>query len=156
MTEIKFKDTISDANYSLVDLDDDTAYGDFSSLTGGDLTISMIPYNVAGENGGVDTRFLPGQISYAPIKLACEYDKRKTTMTDWFIAVKDGDPANMLKNCSINLSYTSKDNKIAATWNLYNVMPIALPGFSVHTFQKTKSIKFKVVLQVERIEIEYP
>jgi len=150
---MKFHDTTS-ANYVLVDIDTGTPYGTFKTLTGGDKKISMISYNVVGENGGIETRFMPGQISYAPIKLTCDYADRVKDITDWFYEARDGLSKAAKRNCNITLNLVSGD--AIAEWTLTNVMPVALPGFSVHAYQRTKSTSFKIVLQAERIDITYP
>jgi len=151
--KFKFYDS-TDASYALTGTGKDALeYGKFGSLTGGDLKISMISYNVIGEKGDVETRWIPGQISYAPIKMSAEYSAEVENLVAWFHKAKDGNVDDMKKKCILTLNNVYGDEQ--ASWTLHNTIPIALPGFSVHTFQKTKSVKFKVVLQAEWIEIDH-
>jgi phage tail-like protein len=146
----------SDKEYDLYDAT--TVFGTFTKLTGGDMSISMIPYNIVGENGGITTKYIPGQISYAPIKLSCAMSDVVSELTDWFNEAVAGNLDDVYKNCSIaqyKKAGTGRTETLVI-WNLINAIPIALPGFSFNAYQKTASTKFKITLQAESIEIEYP
>ena len=155
----------SDKQYDFFDAT--TAYGTFSGLYGGDMKISMTSYNVVGENGGVITKHLPGQITYAPIKLTCSMSDVVKDLTDWFELARIGNFDNLRRNCSIAQYKTKvvKDDdgetvKLRVDqlviWELINAIPIALPGFSYNSYQKTASTSFKVLIQAEEINLIYP
>lgn len=146
----KSYDTI-DASYSLVDMDGPITYGSFSGLAGGDMSVSMISYQTIGENGGVETRYLPGQTAYAPLTLSRTFTPQIDNMLEWYKEVKAGNTEKMKRNCSLTLHLVSGDDLVR--WDLYNVMPISISGLSVTTAQRDVVSSYKVVLQVERIEI---
>lgn len=144
----------SDVSYDLIDAADKKTLGTFSSLYGGDMQISMISYNAVDANGGVTTMYIPGQISYSPIKLVCSMSNVTKDLTDWFQQSADGDIANVRKNCTIIHFDGNGIQKM--TWDLENVIPTALPGFSFNTVKQAASTSFKMMLQAEKIVINYP
>ena len=139
-------------------------YGVFTGLTGGDMTISMISYNTIGKNGGVVTKYLPGQVTYAPIRMTGSMSNEMTAFTDWFEQSVNGNFENLRRHCSIAQWQMEKDGdgkyttrvKQLVVWELINTMPIALPGFSYNSYQKTASTSYKVLIQAEEIIITYP
>lgn len=135
-----------------------THYGIFTSLTGGDMKISMIPYTIVGSNGSPVEKYMPGQISFAPINLACPMSDVVQELTDWFQLAAEGNYDNLRRNCSIaqyskNIIPSPTD---LVVWELINAVPIALPGYSYNAYQGTSSTKFKIAIQAEEIRITYP
>jgi hypothetical protein len=144
----------SDVSYDLIDAADKKTLGTFTSLFGGDMQISMISYNAIDANGGVTTMYIPGQISYAPIKLVCSMNSVTKDLTDWFDQSANGDIVNVKRNCTI-IHFDGEGNQ-KMTWDLENVIPTALPGFSWNTVKQAASTSFKMMLQAEKIVINYP
>lgn len=144
----------SDVTYDLIDTTDKKALGTFTSLYGGDMNISMISYNAIDATGGVTTMYIPGQISYAPIKLVCKMNKVTKDLTDWFQFSELGNLKDAKKNCTIiHFDGTGKE---LMRWELENVIPTALPGFSWNTVKQAASTSFKMMLQAQKIVINYP
>ena len=145
----------SDVSYTLQDTNNNKAdLGTFTSLYGGDMQISMISYNANDANGGVTTMYIPGQISYAPIKLVCKMNQVTKDLTDWFQHSELGNIKDAKKNCTI-IHFDSKGKELMR-WELENVIPTALPGFSYNTVKQAASTSFKLMLQPEKIVINYP
>ena len=149
----------SDKSYNFYDALDGkgTSYGSFSGLYGGDMTISMISYNTIGENGGVLTKYLPGQVTYAPIKLTGTMSDDMAEFEKWFNQAVEGNFKKLRRNCSIaQFKKVAGGTEQLVIWNLINAIPIALPGFSYNSYQRIASTSFKVLLQTEEIDIVYP
>ena len=132
--------------------------GSFTSLTGGDMTISMIPYTVVGVNDGPTEKYLPGQISYAPIRMSTPMSTVGKELTDWFMLAVEGNYKNLRRNCTIGQysKFIVPIPTFLVYWHLENAIPIALPGYSYNSYQGTSSTKFKVAIQAEKITIVYP
>ncbi|MCP4142906.1 MAG: hypothetical protein GY755_21900 [Chloroflexi bacterium] len=148
----------SDKEYRLYDITSTkTSYGVFTKMIGGDMKIDTVAYNVIDPGYNVTTKFIPGQTSFAPFRLECEMSKVVIELYDWFMQAVAGTQTDLRKNCSIE-QYKKGSNgpEPLITWNLLNTIPITLPGFSYHTYQKTESAKFKIMLQAESIEIVFP
>lgn len=155
MSKLRVWDT-TDKHYRFYDAT--TSYGTFTSLTGGDMKISMIPYTVVGVNGSPVEKYLPGQISYAPINMSCPFSNVVMELKDWFQLAAEGNYDNLRRNCSIT-QYTM--NILPApydllTWELINAVPVALPGYSYNSTRGTSSTKFKIAIQAEEIRITFP
>ncbi len=135
-----------------------TTYGTFTKMIGGNMKIDMISYDVMGTDGNVTTKFIPGQISYSPFRLECIMSNVVVELYDWFKLSVEGNMEDLRKNCSI--AQFIKERGVGAKpliiWNLENAIPVALPGFSYHAYQKTESAKFKMEIQAESITIEIP
>jgi len=146
---------LTDKAYTLFDAT--TTYGYFTGFSGGDMSISMIPYTVVGENGSPTEKYLPGQISYAPITLSCPFSDVIKELTDWFEIAATGDyEGALLRNCSIGISERANPKKYLIRWDLINVIPTTMPSFfSYNAYVASGSSKFKLVLQAEEITINY-
>ena len=132
--------------------------GSFTSLTGGDMTLSMIPYTIVGTNGEPVEKYLPGQISFAPIKMSCPMSYVVEEFTDWFALAAEGNYDNLRRNCTIAQysKFIIPFPKHLVYWHLINAVPIALPGYSYNSTRGTSSTKFKIAIQAEEIRIVYP
>ena len=155
----------SDKNYEFYDYGDTSStYGIFTGLTGGDMTVSMVPYNTIGENGGIVTKFLPGQTTFAPIRLSGPQSDTMPTLVAWFNQAVNGNFDNLRRHCSIAQYKMEKDSagdftvrvKQLVVWELIGLMPIAMPGFSYNSYQKTASAAYKFVFQAEEIIVTFP
>lgn len=153
-------DPIVDKNYILYD----APFGkpakrelqQFEYLTGGDMTISMVSYNVMDPNGNVTTKFIPGQTSFAPINLSRPMGSISADLYTWFTDAVAGKLKDVRTNCSIALFDPSNSNKLRVIWDLENVIPTKIPGFSFSTITRTHSSSFKLVIQAENIVVTFP
>jgi len=128
----------------------------FQSMTGGDMTIAMVTYNVMDANGNVTTKFMPGQTSFAPINLSRPMDSISSDLHDWFIEAVQGKVKDARINCSIAMFDPSDAKQLRVIWDLENVVPTAIPGFSLSSVTKTVSTSFKLVIQAENIIVTFP
>lgn len=102
----------------------------FRSLTGGEMSISLIQHNLVFQNGGSTTLFIPGQTNYEPITLSQGVTK-DLAFWDWWTNVTKG------KKCRANATITAyghiteeNGSAAAAKWDLENVWPLAISGFN--------------------------
>jgi hypothetical protein len=132
--------------------------GIFTGFSGGGMSISMIPYTVVSATGSVTEKYIPGQISFAPITLSCAFSDIVPELTEWFELSAAGDyDGALLRNCSIASYPVNDPKKYNIIWNLINVIPTTLPSFfNYNVYTGSSSTKFKLVLQAEEIYIEYP
>ena len=92
----------TDKHYRFYDATTNAHYGNFTSLTGGDMKLSMVSYTIAGASGGTLSKYLPGQISYAPINLSCPMSDVVPELTEWFkLAAQENFDDKLRRNCSI-------------------------------------------------------
>ena len=127
------------------------ALGYFTFMTGGSMTISTISYNVMDVKGYVTTKFMPGQISFAPISLSRPLDNVSQVLYDWFVKAERGILEGLRKDCS--LAKINFKGEFEVIWDLFQAMPVAVPGFSYNSYRGSQSTKFKLTLQVEDIDI---
>ena len=127
----------------------------FTTLLGGDKTISMVAYTSVFPNGGSTERYFPGQISYAPITLYRPLDGKCAPLMKWFEETAAGQLEK--KNCSIAQVEILESGKahLLVIWDLINTLPMAQPGFSYNAYRGTTSTKYKLQLQAEEIIITY-
>ena len=134
-------------SYVIKDLKSGTSYGEFDQLTGGEMKISTVEYNLAMENGTSTTRFLPGQTSFAPLVLTRALDPDCQDLYDDFMDFSNG------KVNTRNLTITMIQNGAeVVNWNLFNVVITEVTGF---LFNKGFYTEFRLGIQPEWIEMEY-
>ena len=151
----------NDTYYDFYDLPSDEVKADtkvaaqFSTLLGGNKTISMISYTSVFPSGGSLERYFPGQISFAPITLYRTLDDKCAPLMDWFEDAAEGQLVK--KNCSIaQMELPEKGGvHLLVIWDLINTIPVAQPGFSYNSYRATKSTSYKLTLQPEEIIITY-
>lgn len=147
--------------YVLYDLPSDkvahgrNALAQFDRILGGDRQIDTISYTVVYGNGNSVTRYLPGQVSYAPITLYRVLDKRSIPLMQWFQRVAEGKIEK--ENCSI-VQYEVEKGKVTPTviWHLYNVLPVAEPGYSYNAYIDSTSTSYQLTIQAEEIRVMFP
>jgi phage tail-like protein len=127
--------------------------GQFLSMTGGNMTMSPISYNVINASGLVTTKFIPGQVTYGPVFLSRTLDAISWDLSKWF----DKFAAGIIEKKNITIVQLDKDdvNTPLATWDLINAVPIAQPGFSYNSYRGSSSTKYKLTLQAEEIKFAY-
>jgi len=128
----------------------------FQSMTGGDMSISMVTYSYNDANGNVNTKYMPGQISFGPITLSRPMDSISSNLYDWFTEAIDNKVKETRINCSIAMFDPNDVNNLRVIWDLENVMPVAIPGFAFSAITKEISTSFKLVIQAENIIVTFP
>ena len=139
------------AGIDLKDAPDTDALGVFNFMAGGDMTISTISYDVMDLHGFVTTKFIPGQISFSPISLSRPLDNISQKLYEWFFQAEWGLMSELRKNYS--LAKINRLGDFEVIWDLINVIPVAVPGFSYNSVRGSASTKFKLKLQAENIDI---
>ena len=137
--------------YTLTDLDENKSLGDFHKLTGGEMRIAMVEYNLAFANGSSTTRYIPGQTSFAPIKLA-RYQSSECTDSYEIFNTASGGKVNY-KNMSIIAQDEKKIERVA--WHLEYVLITTIGGFTYNAYQENPHTSFNITLQAESIRMEY-
>jgi phage tail-like protein len=130
------------------------AIANFDSLTGGDQTIAMIPYTQVFEDGGSTTKYLPGQVSFEPIVLLRGFDELVPDLYKWFSDSAAGKFHEVKKNMSIVM--IDREAGPQVIWDLENVIPTAIAGFSFNQTTETSYTDFEVTLQAELITMRIP
>ena len=127
------------------------ALGYFTFMQGGSMTISTISYDVMDIKGYVTTKFIPGQIAFAPIQLARPLDNVSQVLYDWFVQAEKGILKDLRKDWS--LAKINFKGEFEVIWDLIQAIPVAIPGFSYNSYRGSQSTKFKLTIQVEDIDI---
>jgi phage tail-like protein len=126
--------------------------GQFSKLTGGEMTVSMISFNQVFEYGGSVTRYFPGHTTFAPVKLARALDSSCKPIYDNLWDSVTGSITVVRTNFSIAMIDHQGNEKII--WNLYNAVPTAISGFNFNQETGTQYADFEVTIQAEHIEMK--
>lgn len=124
--------------------------GQFSKVSGGERTVSVISYNEILSYGGSVTRYFPGHSTYAPIKLSRPMDKNCKPIQDYLWDSVTGKVAVARTNFSITLFDHKAGTKVI--WNLLNALPTAVSGFNFDQ-AATEFTDFEVTIQAEHIEV---
>jgi len=159
MSAMKREDPTPKFLFSVRDVVNGKDIGQFSKVTGGEMTVSMVSYNHLLEHGGSVTRYFPGHTTYAPIKLSrpmdrdCKYiyerlrdsvsGKIAVTRTNFSITMLEFEPGSTAK---------CRDKII---WNLYNALPTAVSGFNFDQQAGTEYASFEVTFQADNIEVQF-
>ncbi len=126
----------------------------FDSLTGGEQEIGMIAYTQVDANGGSNTMYMPGQITYKPVVLLRAFDGKTMDMYNKFKASVEGRLLEVRSNFSIvMIDYVGGPQMV---WNLYNAIPSAITGFSFNQTRGEYYTSFEITFQAERIEMVIP
>ena len=141
-------DPIPDYLYTVIDETENKDMGYYEELTGGDLQIAMVSYNLAYPNGSSTTKFVPGQTSFAPVTLKTALSQNCQSIYDDFMAISGG----AVKPRHFSIKMIDQQNIDRVIWDLYNAMPTAIGGF---LFNKGYITSFRVTIQAEWIEMKY-
>jgi phage tail-like protein len=153
-------DALSEATpsfqYTLYDLINKSPHviAGFDSLTGGEQEISIVSYDVMDANGGVTTRFMPGQTSFSPVSLVRPIDKGIIDIYSKFKDAVTGKLKTLRRNYSISMN--DSQGQAVLWWHLYNAIPIKISGFEFNMKTENSYTDFIVDLQAESIEIGPP
>lgn len=145
--------------FSVRDVISGKEIGQFTKLSGGELTVSMVSYNEALEHGGSITRYFPGHTTYAPVKLSRPIDRSCKFIYERLWNSASGKTTVVRTNFSITLlEYQPGETAKARDkiiWNLYNALPTAVSGFNFDQQSGTEYADFDVTIQAEHIEVEF-
>lgn len=160
MASLKREDPTPKFLFAVRDVVSGKDIGQFSRVTGGERTVSMISYNHLMGQGGSVTRYFPGHSAFAPIKLSRPMDRDCKLIYDRLRDSVTGKMAVVRTNFSIvMLEYHSSGDKALArdkiVWNLYNAIPTAISGFDFDYKVGTEYVNFEVTIQAEHIEVEF-
>ena len=144
---------LTDKSFALFDATQ--KYGLFTGISGGEMSISMVPYTVVDHQGVPTERYIPGQISFAPITLTCALSDVVKELIDWFMLSATQDyTQNLARNCSIGIFRKIEPEKYLLRWDLIKAIPTTLPSvYSYNAYVASSSVKFKLTLQAEDIKI---
>jgi hypothetical protein len=130
-------------------------YGIFTGISGGDMSISMVPYTIVDQNGVPTERYIPGQISFAPITLTCALSDVVKELIDWFmLSVNQDYSKDLARTCSIGIFRKAEPGKYLLRWDLIRAIPSGMPSvYSYNAYTASSSVKFKLTLRAEDIKI---
>lgn len=149
----KLKGAVPKSQFALYDLTTPGLLGEFQSLTGGEQTISLISYKTMDASGNVITHYMPGQATFAPIKLLRPMDSYAKEV---YMKMKDaleGKLKDLRRDYSVSMN--DAQGKPLVYWHLKNALPSAINGFSFNMATESNYTDFEITLQAEVIEIEF-
>jgi phage tail-like protein len=125
----------------------------FDNLTGGEITVEMISYDIVDENGKHSKKFIPGETDYKPVTLLRGFDAKSEALYKWFALSSDG----KIKPAKMNMSVAMIDRKAGpmVIWNLFNAIPTGISGFSFNQHVGENYATFELTLQAEWIEMKF-
>jgi phage tail-like protein len=142
-------------SYVVKDLTDDAKLGEFTLLSGGEMTVATMPYVVVTTEGEVRTINMPGQTSYGPVKLTRAMDSEAKAIYAEMEKAISGKWKKARKNFSVEMIDTKDKKKAIVTWNLFNAVVIALSGFAFDQNDTDTYTQFEMTIQAERIELVF-
>ncbi len=148
----------------------------FLSISGGEMSITLIEHNVVYQNGGSSTLFIPGATSYAPLTLH-QGVTNDMAFWKWWTDVTKGkkmrfsgtitaygrllstdagtdtlDSTQRAATMNVDESLKATDEfKKQAVWNLSNVWPLSISGFNFD-LDSTDPFIAEITLVAEGIE----
>jgi hypothetical protein len=134
--------------YLVTDFDQSKTIGEFDQLTGGEMQIGMVEYNMAFDDGGSTTRFVPGQTSFAPVTLTRALTPECDLSYDLFNTSSGG----KVEYKHITIKMFDQTNQDMVLWHLHNVLVTGISGF---LFDRRHYTEYRVTLQPEWIEMEF-
>lgn len=129
------------------------AFAEFQALTGGEQTISLVSYKVSDPLGNVTTRFMPGQTTFAPVKLLRPMDAYAKEIYLKMRAAIDGNLKDLRRDYSVSMNDANGNPLVY--WHLLNALPSMLGGFSFNMTTESSYTDFEVTLQAEDIVVEF-
>jgi phage tail-like protein len=149
----RLQGAVPKSQFALYDVSKPGLLGEFQSLTGGEQTISLVSYKTVDASGNVTTHYMPGQTSFAPVKLLRPMDSYAREV---YLKVKDAIDGR-LKDIRRDYSVSMNDGqgKPLVYWHLRNAVPSVISGFSFNMTTESSYTDFEITFQAERIEIEF-
>ncbi|MCE1254731.1 MAG: phage tail protein [Anaerolineae bacterium] len=124
----------------------------FDTLTGGEMTISSIAYNVVSDNGNAMVKYMPGITKYTPVTLLRAFDNGAKEMHEMFSKMSN---LNMKTRSNFSVVMINGEGKPQALWHLINAMPVKISGFSFNAFKADYYTDFEITLQPDFIELVF-
>jgi phage tail-like protein len=106
---------------------EDKLTGIFTSLTGGDMEISVIKHDIVFETGSSTTLFIPGPISFSPINLSRGFGNYRELFS-WLSESVNGDIIRARRSGSIVMV---RQGDHILRWNFYNAWLSKLSSFAL-------------------------
>jgi phage tail-like protein len=131
----------------------DHCLANFESVTGGDIEVSMISYDLVDGNGMCTEKYMPGTPSYKPITLIRCFDARAEALYKWFNFSEAGNTRGGTTNCSVAMIDMQGHPQVI--WNLYNAIPSKISGFKFNGTSNASYANFELTLQSEWFEMRY-
>lgn len=150
---LKYIHAVPKSQFALYDLTLSGLLGEFTSLTGGEQSISLITYKTIDSSGNVITHSMPGQTTYAPIKLLRPMDFFAIGV---YMKMKDaieGKVKNVRRDYSVSMN--DARGRPLVFWHLKNTVPSVLSGFSFDMAAESGYTEFELTLQAESIEMMF-
>jgi phage tail-like protein len=141
--------------YVVKDLTENVKLGEFTLLSGGEMTVATLPYVVVTTEGEVRTINMPGQTSYGQVKLTRAMDKDAEAIYLEIEKAISGKWKKARKNFSVEMIDPADKSKAIVTWNLINSVVIALSGFAFNQNDTDTYTQFEMTIQAERIDLVF-
>jgi phage tail-like protein len=125
----------------------------FDTLTGGEMTVSSIPYNVVSEDGLATVKYMPGITKYSPVTLLRAFDNGAVEMYDKF---QQSSNLNLKVRGNYSVVMIDTNGGAQAYWHLINAIPTKISGFSFNAHTAEYYTDFEITLQPEYIELVFP
>ncbi len=129
------------------------AFAEFQALTGGEQTISLVTYKTSDSLGNVIAHYMPGQTTFAPVKLLRPMDAYSKEIYVKMKAAIDGNLKDIRRDYSVSMN--DSIGKPLVFWHLLNALPSMLGGFSFNMTTESNYTDFEVTLQAEEIVVEF-
>jgi phage tail-like protein len=127
--------------------------GEFESLTGGEQTISLVTYKTMDASGNVTTHHMPGQTTFAPVKLVRPMDAHAIEVYQKMKDTIDGKLKNVRRDYSVSIN--DAHGNALVTWHLRNAIPSVVSGFSFNMATESNYTHFEITLQAEQIDVDF-
>jgi len=145
------KDDLSSYQFDL--LVEGKLTGTFGGLTGGDMTIAKIEYNLVYESGLSTTLYIPGATTFHPFSMTRGFG-RYNELYWWFREASDGLINEARRNGSVIMwKKTNGTVEHYLRWDFSNAWPIKLSGFSYNQYQAASSARISITIAAETIEL---
>jgi phage tail-like protein len=151
MAEPEREDASPTYLYSVRDVLNGKPIGEFSKISGGEVSVSTVSFIQVFEYGGSLTRYIPGHTTFATVKLARALDSSCKGIYQSLWDSATGSLSMARTHFSITMIDKKGQDKII--WNLFNAIPTAISGLNFSQDAGTQYAEFEVTIQAEHIEM---
>lgn len=123
--------------------------GIFGGLSGGDMTIAKMEYNLVFESGLSTTLYIPGATTFHPFSLSRGFGKYEE-LYNWFMEASNGLIIQARRNGTVKMCKAGVDY---LRWDFYNAWPIKLSGFKYNQYANASSARISITIAAEAIEL---
>ncbi|MBN2393299.1 MAG: phage tail protein [Anaerolineae bacterium] len=124
--------------------------GIFYGLTGGDMTIAKMEYNLVFESGLSTTLYIPGATTFHPFTLTRGFGLYEE-LYNWFMEASNGLIIQARRSGSVTMCRSGRDY---LHWDFHNAWPIKLSGFSYNQYTAASSARIAITIAAETIELK--